>query len=178
MTRRSSTSSSALARRSTVLRVEHVAQAVAEQVEAEADDEDGDARHGRHPPLVEDEARPAEIIAPHSGSGGCAPRPRKPRPAAVRMMPAMSSVRRTITEDRHIGTMWRSMMRAGRGALQLDRRDVVGLARWSASRPARGAHRAARGERDGDDGVLRCPGRARPRRPAPGSASGRTGRCR
>src|SRR5690606_38775295 len=29
-------------------------------------------------------ARPREIIAPHSGSGGCAPSPRKPRPAAVR----------------------------------------------------------------------------------------------
>src|SRR5882672_3801842 len=41
------------------------------------------------------------IIVPHSGAGGCAPRPRKPRPAAVRMMPDMSSVTRTIIEERH-----------------------------------------------------------------------------
>ena len=37
------------------LRVEHVAQPVAQQVEAQADDEDGEARDGRHPPLVEHE---------------------------------------------------------------------------------------------------------------------------
>src|SRR6202008_5007537 len=35
--------------------------------------------------------RPVESIAPHSGIGGCAPRPRKPSPAAVRMMPAILS---------------------------------------------------------------------------------------
>ena len=51
--------------------------------------------------------RPEETIAPHSGAGGCAPRPRKPRPAAVRMMPAMSSVRRMITEGRQSGMIWR-----------------------------------------------------------------------
>src|SRR5262249_49167254 len=43
-------------------------------------------------------SRPEEIIAPHSGIGGCAPRPRKPSPAAVMMMPAMSRVSRTITD--------------------------------------------------------------------------------
>ncbi len=47
--------------------------------------------------------RPEEIISPHSGSGGCAPSPRKPRPAAVRMMPAMSRVTRMITDGTHIG---------------------------------------------------------------------------
>src|SRR6185312_4265248 len=57
--------------------------------------------------------RPDAIIAPHSGSGGCAPRPRKPRPAAVRMMPAMSSVTRTTREEMHSGMMWRSTMRQG-----------------------------------------------------------------
>ena len=36
-----------------LLRIERVAQAVAQQVEAEADDEDGQARDGRDPPLVE-----------------------------------------------------------------------------------------------------------------------------
>ena len=38
------------------LRVEDVAQAVAEQVEAERDDEDREPRHRRHPPLVDEEA--------------------------------------------------------------------------------------------------------------------------
>ena len=57
--------------------------------------------------------RPEAIIAPHSGSGGCAPRPRKPSPAAVRMMPAMSSVTRTISEEMQSGMTWRSTMRHG-----------------------------------------------------------------
>src|SRR5690606_3460214 len=57
--------------------------------------------------------RPEAIIAPHSGSGGCAPSPMKPSPAAVRMMPAMSRVIRTINEDRHSGMIWRSTMRNG-----------------------------------------------------------------
>ena len=38
---------------SALLRVEHVAQAVAQQVEAQADDDDGEARHGGDPPVVE-----------------------------------------------------------------------------------------------------------------------------
>src|SRR4029450_4177212 len=55
--------------------------------------------------------RPGATIAPPPGAGGCAPRPRKPRPAAVRMMPAMSSVRRMITLGRQSGTIWVAMMR-------------------------------------------------------------------
>src|SRR5215472_4747291 len=54
---------------------------------------------------------PAEIMAPHSGDGGCAPSPRNPSPAAVRMMPAMSRVTRTITEARQSGMMWRNTIR-------------------------------------------------------------------
>src|SRR5260221_469918 len=57
--------------------------------------------------------RPAAIIAPHSGAGGCAPRPRKPNPAAMRMTPAMSRLTRTITEARHSGMMCRATMRPG-----------------------------------------------------------------
>ena len=52
------------------LRIEHVAQSVAQQVEAEADDEDGDARDGRDPPLVED----------HVAAGW---RPSRPIPASA-----------------------------------------------------------------------------------------------
>src|SRR4051812_29501751 len=36
--------------------IEHVAQPIAHQVEPEADDEDGDAGIGAHPPLIEDVA--------------------------------------------------------------------------------------------------------------------------
>ena len=55
-------------------------------------------------------ARDEAIMVPHSGIGGCAPIPRKPNAAAVNMMPLMSSVTRTITLDRHSGTMWRRMI--------------------------------------------------------------------
>lgn len=55
-------------------------------------------------------SRPLAAIEPHSGHGGWAPRPRKPRPAAVMMMPAMLRVTRTITEGMHIGRMWRVMI--------------------------------------------------------------------
>src|SRR5258708_39725720 len=53
-THRSSISSSAMA--SALLGVEHVAQPVAEQVEAQPGDADRHAGEKRHPPLVEDEA--------------------------------------------------------------------------------------------------------------------------
>jgi hypothetical protein len=54
--------------------------------------------------------RPVAIIAPHSASGGRAPSPRKPSPAAVMMIPAMSSVTRTISDGRQIGMTWPMMM--------------------------------------------------------------------
>ena len=93
-------------------------------------------------------------MAPHSGSGGCAPRPRKPRPAAVRMMPAMSRVTRTISEERQSGTTWREDDARRRGALQLHGGDEVGVA----DRQRLGARDAGIGrpgrDGDGDDGVL------------------------
>ena len=57
--------------------------------------------------------RPSEIIAPHSGIGGCAPRPRKPRPAAERMIPAMSSATRTIIDEMQSGQTWPISSRKG-----------------------------------------------------------------
>ena len=57
-------------------------------------------------------SRPTEIMAPHSGVGGCAPRPRNPRPAAVKMTPAMSRVARTIIEERQSGITCTNTMRA------------------------------------------------------------------
>ncbi len=93
------------------------------------------------PPLVDRTAGPKRIIAPHFRCGGCAPRPRKPRPAAVRMMPAMSSVTRMMTDDRQSGVTWPQRMRADdapkpRGV------DVVAVAdgQCSCSREARGGH--------------------------------------
>src|ERR1019366_10460593 len=51
--------------------------------------------------------RAVAIIEPHSGDGGCAPMPRKPSAAAVRMIELMSSVTRTIRLPRHKGAMCR-----------------------------------------------------------------------
>ena len=56
--------------------------------------------------------RPAETIAPHSGQGGVAPSPRNPSPAAVSITPAIFNVMRTMTEGRHMGRMWRAIIRA------------------------------------------------------------------
>src|SRR5690554_641245 len=57
--------------------------------------------------------RPREIIAPHSGNGGCAPSPRKPSPAAVRITPAISSVTRMIIEEVHSGSTCPTITRSG-----------------------------------------------------------------
>ena len=102
--------------------------------------------HRGDPPLVEQvTAGPMAIIAPHSGAGGCAPRPRKPRPAAVRMMPAMSSV---DADDQRRDAQRHDVAAArcasGDGALQPHGRDEVASAGSSASRPARRARTAAR----------------------------------
>ena len=55
---------------------------------------------------------PVESIAPHSGVGGWAPRPRKPSPAAVSNIDDMLSVMRTITEGRQSGIRLRKITRA------------------------------------------------------------------
>ena len=92
--------------------IQHVAQPVADQVEAEADDEDGDAGIGADPPLLEDLA--AAVGRPWRPIPAAAARRRgrgSRGPAAVRITPAMSSVTRTISEGMHIGMMWPSRMR-------------------------------------------------------------------
>jgi len=55
--------------------------------------------------------RAVAIMAPHSGIGGCAPIPRKPRPAAVRMMLLIANATRTTIEGTHSGMMCRATMR-------------------------------------------------------------------
>ena len=131
--------------RSSDLRIEDVAQPVAQQVEAEADDEDREARESWPPTTGRGgTAGRTRSSRPTRAAGGCAPRPRKPRPAAVRMMPAMSSV------DAHdhrgqcrAARRGRSTIREGDGALEADRRDEVAVGGWSGSPPGRCARRAA-----------------------------------
>lgn len=60
---------------------------------AQAHNEDDRTGHGRA----------GEIMAPHSGVGGCAPNPRNPSPAAVRIMPAIYRVMRAMTDDMQSG---------------------------------------------------------------------------
>ena len=55
--------------------------------------------------------RAEAIIAPHSGEGGCAPIPRNPSPAAVKMIPLISSVTRTTRLGKHSGATCRSTIR-------------------------------------------------------------------
>ncbi len=84
------------------------------RVEGQADDEDGKTRPRGDPPLVEHVGAAGGDHRTPTRASAAARRGRgKPRPAAVRMMPAMSSVTRTITEGRHSGITWRSTMRPG-----------------------------------------------------------------
>jgi hypothetical protein len=82
------------------------------------------------------------------------------------MMPAMSSVTRTITEGMQRGTTWPQMTRAAPAPWSRI------AAMWSALRIVSvfGARQARIGrpgrDRDGDDRVLDARARARPRRPA------------
>ena len=66
----------------------------------------------------------------------------------------MSSVTRTITEDRHSGMTWRSTMRQGEAPMQPHRGDVVALADGQrlGARDARVGRPG--GDGDGDDRVL------------------------
>jgi hypothetical protein len=77
--------------------------------------------------------RPVAIIAPHSGSGGCAPRPEEAE--AGRGQDDAGHVERDAHDQRgrHSGMTWRSTMRHGRRALQPHRGDVVALRMVSVS---------------------------------------------
>src|SRR5712691_5892133 len=52
-------------------------------------------------------------MVPHSGVGGCAPRPRKLRPDAVRITNPMSRVTLTMIGDQALGRISRNAMRQG-----------------------------------------------------------------
>ena len=96
----------------------------------------------------------------------------------MRMMPAMSSVRRTMTEETQSGTMWRTRMRAAERTLQHGGGDEVaaGDRRRLGARDARIGRPG--GERDRDHRV----DDARPQRRREGEREHqpreRRGRCR
>ena len=73
-------------------RVERVAQPVADEIEAEHRDHDGQARDGRHVRRHQQQSRPVETMSPHDGVGGCTPSPRNDSAASSRMALAMKSV--------------------------------------------------------------------------------------
>lgn len=55
-------------------------------------------------------ARASFSMEPHSGVGGCVPRPRKDRLAAVMIEVPMRIVRYTTIDEIVPGSRWRSMM--------------------------------------------------------------------
>ena len=55
--------------------------------------------------------RPPEIMAPHSGVGGCTPTPKKLSPAPMSMHISMSDTAYTIAPEITLGRMWRNRMR-------------------------------------------------------------------
>ena len=95
-------------------RVQHVADAVAQQVEGQDGDTDRGCREDRQP------GRDFHVLAPRTaqhqppdGSGGCAPMPRNARPASIRIA-APSSVDIMIRIGAiTLGSTCRTMMRSG-----------------------------------------------------------------
>ena len=69
------------------LRVERVAQAVAEEVEGEDRHAHDDARADQHPRVDRDAPAPSETSVPHEARGAWTPRPRKDRNASVSITP-------------------------------------------------------------------------------------------
>ena len=84
-------------------RVELVPQPVAEQVEAERGDQDGQAGEGDQPPGGGEVRLPLATIRPQSGVGSCAPRPRNDSAEAVRITPPTSSEICTISGVMRVG---------------------------------------------------------------------------
>ena len=87
-----------------ILRVKHIAQPVAQQVERQRDGENRQSGHGRNPPVIKDELRPSKSSPPIPGLGLRA-KAKEPKPGAARDDPAISSVTRTIRDEMHSGQM-------------------------------------------------------------------------
>ena len=140
-------SSSAIARGAPAqARIEHVAQAVAEQVEAHDGEEDGDAR--RRPRTTRRRAgtrATPRSSAPTPGVGGGGPSPRKPSAAAVRMVNPMPIDARTMIGEAMFGSTCSTVSRHGeapRAAVRLDEGLLLERARLGVDQ--RGRTRASR----------------------------------
>src|SRR6185436_3901585 len=153
-TRRSSTVRIGAIPASPDLGVEDVAEPVAEQVEPEAHDKDGDPRHGGHPPLVEEES-------PSRGDDGAPLRRRRLGPETEEAEPRGGEDDPGHVEA-HADDEGRGAERddvaqqdpEGARALEADRRDDVALANGERLRARdAGVGRPGR-EGDGDDRVL------------------------
>ncbi|WP_170296014.1 hypothetical protein [Azospirillum brasilense] len=62
-----------------------VADAVADQIDGQHQQEQGDARNGDEPGFEEQVGAPSATIRPQDGSGGCTPSPRNDSAASSRM---------------------------------------------------------------------------------------------
>ena len=87
--------------------VQYVPQGVAEHADAIDGDAEGDAGPDRHPWGQEHVVSPAaaEHASPQLGSGGGIPKPRKLRPASIRMISGTSIVNRITAVGRMLGRM-------------------------------------------------------------------------
>ena len=131
------------------LGVEGVAQAVAEQVEGQHSDR-GSSTPGKvttHQARKMNSRASASMV-PHSGVGGCAPRPRKPRAAASRMAVEMPSVACTISGAAQFGSTSLNISRKLPAPATLRGGDVI-LRRLGDDGGARDAH-VMRQQDDGD----------------------------
>ena len=141
------------------LRIDAVAQAVAEEVESE----DERARSPGPGKIVRCGAsnrcdRPASSMVPQLGVGGCTPRPRKLSAASAMIAPAMPSVAWTTTAGSAVGSTCRRTIRAGAGAERargLHELELPRAQRLPAHEP-RVAHPADHRQREHDVGQARA----------------------
>ena len=98
-------------------RIEDVAQAVAQQVEAHHGEEDGEARRQRRTTTHRAGTRATRrSCVPIPASAAAAPRPRKPSAAAVRIVKPMPIEVRTMIGEMTLGSTCSRMRRQRRGA--------------------------------------------------------------
>ena len=124
------------------LRIERIAQAVADQIDGEHGDQDGEAGKRHDPGAERRNSRAEASIVPHSGVGGCAPRPRKPSAAASRMAFETPSVACTMSGARQLGSTVEHRGGAARRRRR-GRRSHSPCSVRRAPRRAPGAHSAA-----------------------------------
>ena len=91
------------------LGIEQVAEGIAQHVEPEDGQADGDAGEHGHPRGLEHVAEPLSM-APHDGVGGGTPNPRKLRADSARIATPSPKVTTTMIGAAILGRMWRAMI--------------------------------------------------------------------